>query len=56
MLARNPFEPVPIEEEEKEEREYIFQRSEVEFDTKADLMEIMEQEKGTLVDEDLENM
>ena len=27
MLAKNPFEPVPIEEEENEERDYIYQKS-----------------------------
>ena len=56
MLARNPFEPVPIEEEENEERDYIYQKSQVEFDTRADLLEIMEYEKGALADSDLEKM
>lgn len=38
MLARNPFAPVPIEEEEEEQNSYIFQKADIEFDTRADLM------------------
>lgn len=46
MLARNPFEPVPIEEEQQEERTYLYQQTaDLEFDTRADLMEVLEEEK-----------
>ena len=29
MLAKNPFEVVPIEEEEKEEENYLYQKTEL---------------------------
>jgi hypothetical protein len=46
MLARNPFEPVPIEEEQREERTYLYQQTaDLEFDTRADLLEVLEEEK-----------
>lgn len=38
MLKRNPFEPVPIEEEEEDNQSYIFHRADIEFDTRADLL------------------
>ena len=50
MLSRNPFEPVPIEEEEKDEEDYIYQKADIEFDTKADLLEILEREMGLMKD------
>lgn len=45
MLAKTPFSPVPIEDEEQEESSYIFQKADIEFDTRADLMEVLEEEK-----------
>lgn len=41
MLARTPFSAVPIEEEEEEDNSYIFQKADIEFDTRADLMEVL---------------
>ena len=32
MLAKNPFVAVPIEEEEKEHQDYIYQKAELEFE------------------------
>jgi hypothetical protein len=29
MLAKNPFEPVPIDQEEEEDPSYIFQKTEL---------------------------
>jgi hypothetical protein len=48
MLARTPFAAVPIEDEEEEDNSYIFQKADVEFDTRADLMEVLEEEKQLL--------
>ena len=40
MLQRNPFEPIPIDEEEELQSTYAY-----EFDTSADLLEVLEQEQ-----------
>jgi hypothetical protein len=56
MLARNPFEPVPIEEEEKDAQDYIYQQADIEFDTRADLLEVLEHEKGLLADHEIEQL
>ena len=51
MLTKNPFEPVPIEEEENQSGDYIYQKAQVEFDTKADFLEVLEMEKEILEDD-----
>jgi len=51
MLARNPFEPVPIEDEVDEPGDYIYQKAQMEFDTKADFLEVLEKEKEILEDD-----
>ena len=38
MLLKNPFGPVPIQEEDEDKQDYIFEKADIEFDTRADLM------------------
>lgn len=51
MLAKNPFEPVPIEEEEDDPGDYVYKKAQLEFDTSADFREALEMEQNILEDD-----